>query len=619
MDRVRSAIALKARRWRATWTLLWRAGRWYAIGIAVLTLVRGLLPTGVILATGALVAAVPDAIEHGFGSDAGARVIWALAAVGGGFLVIGSADALTDYAEAVVTSRYTEAVHDTLARALLAPENVALLEDPAVAGEVAALEEYDRTGVHLRTVNNLHVFLTLRVQGLAALAILVGFAWWTPFVLLAGARAVNWTTTRFVEMGIGLGHAEGAKGLRRGNYLRQLTVEPHAAKEIRVFGLGGWVVGQYTTAWLAAMGEIWRGRAKTRWGFLAGGAALLASQASVIGAVGWSAANGAISVAALVVYAQAVMAAENLGPIGDAQWAIGRTVMSADHVIDLERRFAGSGRTDSVVRSTGSGPVGIRLEGVGFTYQSRQQPTLHDFDLTIPAGQSLAIVGENGVGKTTLIKLLCGLYEPDHGRVLLDGADDPIAVRHRIGVIFQDFVRYELPLRANVGFGSLELVRDEQKLRAALADAGAADLLDRLPAGWDTVLARGYDNGTDLSGGQWQKVALARALMAIRGGAGLLILDEPTANLDVRAEAELFDRFLELTKGVTTILVSHRLSSVRHADRIVVIADGRPVEDGSHDELVAAGGRYAQMYGMQASRFAEAGTASETTEEAADA
>jgi ATP-binding cassette subfamily B protein len=183
-------------------------------------------------------------------------------------------------------------------------------------------------------------------------------------------------------------------------------------------------------------------------------------------------------------------------------------------------------------------------------------------------------------------------------------------------VIFQDFVRYPLPLRENVGFGHLALLPDPAALEGALHDAGGAHLLAGLPAGWDTVLSRAFEGGADLSGGQWQRVALARALLAVRGGAGLLILDEPTASLDVRAETELFERFLELTRDVTTILVSHRLSSVRHADRIVVIDGGRVVEDGTHEQLMRDGRRYASLFSLQAERFAAAGASNEEEEEA---
>jgi ABC-type multidrug transport system fused ATPase/permease subunit len=232
---------------------------------------------------------------------------------------------------------------------------------------------------------------------------------------------------------------------------------------------------------------------------------------------------------------------------------------------------------------------------------------LEGFDLAIPAGSSLAIVGLNGAGKTTLAKLLCRLYDPQGGAIEVDGVDlralDVDAWRARLAAVFQDFVRFELPLRDNVAPDALRLGSEpdpalDEAVRAALAEAGAADL-----AALDTILARGYPGGTDLSGGQWQRVALARALGAVRRGAGLVLLDEPTAQLDVRGEAEIFDRILAATRRATTILISHRFSTVRHADRICVLERGRVVELGSHDELMARGGRYRTMFELQASRF----------------
>ena len=216
----------------------------------------------------------------------------------------------------------------------------------------------------------------------------------------------------------------------------------------------------------------------------------------------------------------------------------------------------------------------------------------------IPAGSSLAIVGQNGAGKTTIAKLLCRLYDPQDGAIEVDGADlrslDIDGWRSRVAAVFQDFTRFELPLRDNVApYGAPDVV-----IQAALADAGAAGL-----AGLDTILARGYPGGTDLSGGQWQRVALARALCAVRLGAGVVLLDEPTAQLDVRGEAEIFDRILAATRSITTVLISHRFSTVRHADRICVLEHGRVFELGSHEELMAAGGRYRTMFNLQASRF----------------
>jgi ABC-type multidrug transport system fused ATPase/permease subunit len=227
---------------------------------------------------------------------------------------------------------------------------------------------------------------------------------------------------------------------------------------------------------------------------------------------------------------------------------------------------------------------------------------LDGLDLTIPAGASLAIVGQNGAGKTTLVKLLCRLYDPEEGAIEVDGTDirslDLDAWRGRVAAVFQDFVRYERPLRDNVAPAGAS----DEVIARSLAEAGASRLADL-----DTILSRAYAGGTDLSGGQWQRVALARALCAIHGGAGVVILDEPTAQLDVRGEAEIFDRILAATRGRTTILISHRFSTVRHADRICVIEGGRVVELGSHDELMARRGRYHTMFDLQASRFAAEG------------
>jgi ABC-type multidrug transport system fused ATPase/permease subunit len=244
----------------------------------------------------------------------------------------------------------------------------------------------------------------------------------------------------------------------------------------------------------------------------------------------------------------------------------------------------------------------IQFENVSFAYRADARPILDGLNLTIKAGTSLAIVGQNGAGKTTLVKLLARLYDPTAGTVSADGVDlrtfDPDSWRGQVAAAFQDFVRYQLPLRENVAPAGAS----DDVVRAALEQAGAAQLADL-----DTVLSKQYAGGTDLSGGQWQRVALARALAMVAQGAKVVILDEPTAQLDVRGEAEVFDRILRATRGLTTILVSHRFSTVRHADRICVLEGGRVVELGSHEELMAIGGRYRTMFELQASRFSEDG------------
>jgi ABC-type multidrug transport system fused ATPase/permease subunit len=240
----------------------------------------------------------------------------------------------------------------------------------------------------------------------------------------------------------------------------------------------------------------------------------------------------------------------------------------------------------------------IRFRNLTFAYPGGAR-VLDGFDLTIPAGSSVAIVGQNGAGKTTLAKLLCRLYDPQSGSIEIDGIDvrelSLDSWRDRITAVFQDFIRFELPLRDNVAPGGAP----DDVVQIALESAGAKNL-----ASLDTVLARGYDGGTDLSGGQWQRVALARALCAVQLGAGVVLLDEPTAQLDVRGEAEIFDRILAATRHCTTILISHRFSTVRHADRICVLEHGRVIELGTHDELMAKGGRYRTMFDLQALRFA---------------
>ena len=250
--------------------------------------------------------------------------------------------------------------------------------------------------------------------------------------------------------------------------------------------------------------------------------------------------------------------------------------------------------------------VPIRFRDVAFTYPSGGEPVYERLNLTIPAGRSLAIVGRNGVGKTTLVKLLCRLYDPTSGAVEVDGADirrfDVDQWRERVAVVFQDFVRLELSMRDNVVPASIGAGTDpavDPVVQRALVVAGAEGLAEL-----DRTLSKAYEGGTDLSGGQWQRVALARALAAVELGAGVIVLDEPTAQLDVRGEAEIFERLLDATRGRTTILISHRFSTVRHADCIVVIEHGEVVEQGTHEELMALDGRYRTMFDLQAARFA---------------
>jgi len=245
---------------------------------------------------------------------------------------------------------------------------------------------------------------------------------------------------------------------------------------------------------------------------------------------------------------------------------------------------------------------GIRFENVTFTYPGAGAPALAGVDLHIRPGESLALVGENGSGKTTLIKLLSGLYTPDAGRILLDGLDlrrwDPATLRRRIGVIFQDFARYQFTVGENIGAGDVLHFEDEQRWTLAAEQGMALPFVQSLPEGFHAQLGKWFKDGRELSGGQWQKIALARAFM--RSGADILVLDEPTAAMDAAAEATIFEHFRSLTRNRIAILISHRFSTVRMADQIIVIDDGRVIERGSHEELMALDGHYARLFLLQA-------------------
>jgi len=261
----------------------------------------------------------------------------------------------------------------------------------------------------------------------------------------------------------------------------------------------------------------------------------------------------------------------------------------------------------SVIGPSGTGVPKVAFEGVTFAYPGSEVPVLDGLDLVLEPGRSVAIVGENGAGKTTLLKLLAGFYAPTAGRILVDGRDlreiEPAEWRRRLAVIFQDFTRFELSAFENVALADPTIPDAAALARSAAEAADAAGIVDALPGGWSTVLSRAYTGGADLSGGQWQRIALARALYGAQVGGQVLILDEPTASLDVRAEVALFDQLLAHAAGCTAIVVSHRFSTVRRADRIVVLADGHVVEDGTHADLVARRGRYAHLYELQAQRF----------------
>ena len=448
---------------------------------------------------------------------------------------------------------------------------------------------------------------------------LFGFAWWAPPVLAGAWLGTHWLLR---ESGVWKDRntEEVRQAQRDADYAYRLAVDPPAAKELRIFGLPDWVLERFLLSRRRLHRLQYEATRMRERSVLASLALVLAANVLVLWALAAAALDHRLALGALVAYASAAIGTSMIA-FGGLNWALDSAAAPVAAVARLKAAMGQAGTITSGDRPAGGMPAHhIRFRDVTFAYPAAPaRPVLGGLDLEIPAGSSLAIVGQNGAGKTTLAKLLCRLYDPQSGAIEVDGTDlrdlDLESWRGRVTAVFQDFVRFELTLRENVVPRQTEgavpggAAGLDGTVEAALAEAGAGTL-----AGLDTVLAKGYSGGTELSGGQWQRVALARALAAVRLGAGLVLLDEPTAQLDVRGEAEIFERVLAATRSCTTILISHRFSTVRHVDRIAVVENGAVAELGSHDELMVLRGRYWTMFSLQAQRFAE-GTPEEGEEE----
>ena len=571
------------------------------------TVLCGVLPIGFTLAAGATIGALKQAAAAGMSSPAGHRLDLLLAVAVVVFVLM---QALGPVRETLADSLMVR-LDATLARRIMRltsdPPGIAHLEDPAIVDRLNQAQGAIGGSTPGAAVYNLSTVWIRRLGGIASIAVLATFRWWLVPVLMATQlmthrwRRRNWAILTRVVFG-------RSDALRRSAYLRRLAVDVAMAKETRVFGLDRWLVDRYRGTFLESMAPVWKARRQSGVVALCVALVVAAVHGVVLVLVARAGLDGAIGIGAAVVYAQATASTGGLGFFSeeDAKAADG---LAALHVLQgLERDLPAPADDLTGLPVDGLPRRSIRFESVAFGYPSREELVFRDLDLELEVGRSTAIVGENGAGKTTLVKLLAGLYEPTGGRITVDGVDlrslDRRGWQRRVAAIFQDFVQYRFSAYDNVAVGALERAGDADAVHAAARRCGAGDVVERLARGWDTILGRQFTDGADLSGGEWQRLALARAVFAVAGGAAVLVLDEPTASLDVRAEAALYDRFLELTSDVTTVVISHRFSTVRRADRIVFLQDGRVVEDGTHDELVAAGGRYSELYALQASRFA---------------
>ena len=570
-----------------------RAGGSLAVAWWTALVLRGTLPAVFAVAMGALVAAV----------QRGESPAVPLVFVGVVFVALQTLGPIHQALSMNLGDRTAAWLYDRVTRACVRPPGIRHLEDPALAADLTAARDFDlgMTGPPLSfSMDFIANGMVEMIGGFACAVILAAYAWWAPLVL-AGA----WLATHWLLRESAIWHDRNTDEVRAAQrdaeYAYRLAVDPPASKEVRLFGLAGWVVDRFAERRRRLHDLQYEATRLRERPVLWSVVIVVAANALVFWALAADAAAGRLSLGETVVFVQASIGVSMIA-FGGFSWALDGAAAPVAAVMRLEPAMAPAGALPAGTRPAGAAPVReIRLRQITFGYTADSR-VLDGLDLTIPAGSSLAIVGQNGAGKTTIAKLLCRLYDPQSGTIEVDGVDvrefDLASWRSRVTAVFQDFIRFELSLRENVAPAG----GADGAITSALAAAGAADL-----APLDTVLARGYDGGTELSGGQWQRVALARALAAVTMGAGVVLLDEPTAQLDVRGEAEIFDRVLEATRHCTTILISHRFSTVRHADRICVLEHGRVIELGTHDELMALAGRYRTMFDLQAQRFSEDG------------
>lgn len=590
--------------------LLVRASPAWAAALAAFAVASAVLPVAVLAAMGEVVGRVPAATSAGLGSPAGHDLIVALVvsvALYAGSLLLGPIQGAISSSVKVIL---TYAMQDRLIAAVSRPTKIAHLEDPAVLDELELAHGKLTSYYPADAPTTLAVVAGNRLSGLFACAVLATYRWWLGAGMLALWLAVRHPLRRVVaEQAQVFGRTVGL--MRRARYLQQLAVKPAAAKEARVFGFGDWVIERFRDQWILGMTAAWQMLRRYNVGVTRLGVIVLAGYVSAIAVIADGAYHHHLSLTTLSVLVPMLVASSSVGDISWDDVALEWQLTALPNLELLEARLDLPVGTGPDAATSDLGPSAprhqVRFEGVAFHYPATAVEVFTHLDLTIPAGRSTAIVGLNGAGKTTLVKLLARLHDPTAGRITVDGVDladvDAAAWQRKVAVVFQDFVRYPATAADNIGFGAVEHRTDRSAVRAAARRAGAEELVESLPRGWETMLSRQYTGGTDLSGGQWQRVVLARALMAVAHGARVLVLDEPTAWLDVRSEAEFFTNFLDITAGLTTVIISHRFSTVRRAEQICVLEKGVVVEVGTHDDLVAGGGQYSDMFAAQASRF----------------
>jgi ATP-binding cassette, subfamily B, bacterial len=609
-----SLTARAAAAWRAsprvkTVRLLARSSKPLAISLGIDVFLQAVLPILVLAALGRMVADIPDTVRDGWDSAAGSRLTVSLVLVGVTFFGAMLTTPFHDWLAAAIKSKLTFAMQSRLMTAVSQPIGIAHLEDPAVLDRVALANGTLMSFYPADAPAVLALVLGRRLTWIAGCVVVGAFRWWLGIALF-----LVWQLTRRPILKTIQDHVAAFGGnaavMRRADYFHTLATKPAAAKELRVFGLGRWVIDRYRVHWAEGMAELWRIRSGTFVTTAWVGLVLVSVYVGACGVIAKASYDGDISLSTVAVLLPVLFLTMTGGTVGFDDISLEWQLSSVPELDALEADLAARRvalRGDASVE--GMPARDIRFDDVSFRYPGATDLVFDGLDLTLPAGTSTAIVGANGAGKTTLVKLLARLHDPSDGAIRVDGRPlgdlDPAAWQRKVAVVFQDFVHLPLTAWENIGLGAVDHAGDRDGILACAELAGIRSYIDALPDGWDTPLSRQLSGGADLSGGQWQRLALARALFAARHGASVLVLDEPTSWLDVRGEAAFFERFLELTEGLTTIVISHRFSTVRLAQQICVVRDGRAAEVGAHDELVARNGLYARMFRLQAARFAD--------------
>ena len=598
--------------------LMWRAAPGLSVLAVAFVLAEGALPVVVLIAMGRVTGAIPDAVSFGLGSGAGHALVGDLALAGGVYALSLMRGPFEDGLSAAVGARVEALMQTMLIDAACAPVGIEPLEDQDLLERLASAQGQLLNARPAEAPMQVVSLTGDRLTGILACVVLATWRWWAGLGLLALWFVVRRPLGQLIRARTTRARSAGPL-LRRSWYMLGLAWRPPAAKEMRVFGLSVWAAERHREEWLEAMEPSWRQWRALDLRVWACGAVVLLAYGGIAAMLGVAADHRSIGLRELATLLPMLPASLSAGSISfaDIQLELSLSALPDLHGL-LAALHAVPSLRDTVpaARPVGGHVAGarvtVRLHQVSFAYPDGE-PVLDGLELDLQAGRSLGLVGENGAGKSTLIALLARMREPTGGEITVDGVSlsalEPRAWQRAVAVVYQDFARLPLPVAENVGmFG--EGRPDRALVADALQRAGAAEIVAALPRGMDTVLSPHFSGGVDLSGGQWQRIALARALYAVQAGARLLVLDEPTSQLDIRGEAAFYDRFLELTRGVSSIVISHRFASVRRADRIAVLHGGQVSELGSHDELVAAGGRYAEMFRAQAERFATEGAPS---------